>query len=492
MRPAGKKAVVIGAGLGGLAAALRLAARGWSVTVCEQTDSPGGKMNRWEANGFRFDTGPSLITMPWVFEELFEAAGTRLRDHVEMVCVHPLAEYRFDDGTRFIHTANLPDWLTIVRRFEGGDASGFLGFMELGARLFEVSKATFFKQSPFDRPDPSAARVLRQLPLRHGWGAYDKTVRHFFRSPQLRQMFNRYMTYVGSSPYRTPATLSVIPFLEYAFGGWHVHGGLYRMIEALVDLGRKAGVDLQTGARVTAITHRTGRADGVELESGTHLDADVVIMNGDASCAPRLLGRRDARPLPETHRSMSGLMFLFALKKTLPQASHHTVFFSADYATEFRHLFGERRFPDDPTVYINMPSRTDRTMTPGEGEVLFVMANAPANDGDAWDEPMVAAARDRVMARLRKSGFPDFQSDIVASTTWTPRRMALHYDMPGGAIYGQTSHGWRGAFLRPPNRDRHVPGLYYVGGSTHPGGGTPTVLMSAAITSDLIRRHEGL
>jgi phytoene dehydrogenase-like protein len=189
---------------------------------------------------------------------------------------------------------------------------------------------------------------------------------------------------------------------------------------------------------------------------------------------------------------MSGLMFLFALRRTMPGRPHHSVFFSADYAAEFRQLFDERRFPDDPTVYVNMPSRTDRTMTPGEGEVMFVMANAPANDADAWDDAMVDAARRRVLARLRKAGYPEFEPDIVDSAVWTPRRMAERYGMPGGAIYGRVSHGWRGAFLRPPNKDRRVPGLYYVGGSTHPGGGTPTVLMSAAITSDLIRRHEGL
>ncbi len=487
-----RKVVVVGAGLGGLAVALRLAARGGSVTVCEQTSSPGGKMNRWETRGYRFDTGPSLITMPWVFEELFEAAGTRLRDHVEPVSVQPLADYHFDDGTHFTHTADLPEWLATVRRLEGGDASGFLGFLALGARLFELSRATFFKRSPFDRPDPSALGSLRHMPLRHGWGAYDRTVRHFVRSPHLRQMLDRYITYVGSSPWRTPATLSVIPYVEYAYGGWHIRGGLYRLVEAIAGLCTRAGAAILTGARVTAITRRGGRASGVDLEDGRHLEADVVIMNGDASCTPRLLGRPEARALPERERSLSGLIFLFALRNEMSGRPHHSVFFSADYAEEFRQLFDERRFPDDPTVYVNLPGRTDRTMTPGGGEVMFVMANAPANDADAWDATAIASARARVLSRLRKGGWPDFEADVVDSAVWTPRRMAAQYDMPGGAIYGRASHGWRGAFLRPPNRDRRVPGLYHVGGSTHPGGGTPTVLMSAAITSDLIRRHEGL
>lgn len=486
-----KRAVVIGAGLGGLAVALRLAARGWAVTVCERTASPGGKMNRWETGGYRFDTGPSLITMPWVFEELFAAAGARWQDHVELMPVEPLAEYRFADGVRFAHSGGLPDWLATVRRLENGDATGFLDFMALGARLFQLSRATFFRQSPFERPDPSAARALRHLPLRRAWGRYDRTVRHFLRSPHLRQMFERYITYVGSSPYRAPATLSEIPYVEWAFGGWHVRGGLYRIVEAIVELARDAGVELLTQAPVVAIEDRGGRVAGVALADGRRLPVDVVIMNGDASRLPRLLGARDDPGLPAPRRSTSGLIFLFALRRTLPGHAHHTVCFSADYAAEFRQLFDERRFPDDPTVYVNMPSRSDRSLVPGEGETVFVMANAPANDGDAWDEAMIAAARARVLERLRKAGEPDFAADAVATACWTPRRMAEQYDMPGGAIYGQVSHGWRGAFLRPPNRDRRRRGLYLVGGSTHPGGGTPTVLMSAAITAELIRRQEG-
>jgi phytoene dehydrogenase-like protein len=247
-----------------------------------------------------------------------------------------------------------------------------------------------------------------------------------------------------------------------------------------------------TDSHVCAIRRTDGRAVGVELEGGAFLAADAVIMNGDASCTPQLLGEHEQEPPDERNRSMSGLVFLFALGSTLPDHPHHSVFFSADYRTEFRQLFDERRFPDDPTVYINMPSRTDRSMTPGDGEVMFMMANAPANDSDPWDESMVSSARDKVMGRLRASGYPDFEKHVVASTVWTPKKMARQYGMPGGSIYGQVSHGWRGAFMRPANRDRRIKGLYYVGGSTHPGGGTPTVLMSAAITDKLIRQYEGL
>lgn len=486
-----KRVVVIGGGLGGLAAGLRLAARGWRVTVCEQGHSFGGKMNSWSERGFRFDTGPSLITMPWVFASLFEAAGSSLAEHLTLVPLDPIAEYVYPDGTRFTYTASLPDWLGTIRQLDRRDATGFLGFLALGARLFAVSERTFLRRRPLDWPRGGDWRMLGRLPLRYGWGNYHRTVTAHFRSPYLRQFFDRYPTYVGSSPYDSPATLAVIPYVEYVFGGWYPKGGLYRIVESLLELAAQAGVTLLARSRATRIEHAGGRVTGVRLADGTRLPADVIVMNGDASETPGLLGEKGARRLPEAERSMSGLVFLFGVKRTLPELRHHTIFFSRDYRREFAELFGERRFPEDPTVYVNAPSRSDRSVVPGEGEALFIMANAPANDDDAWDEEQIARCRRRVMTRLREGGFPDIEAEAVVTDVWTPRKIESRYSMPGGAIYGTHSHGWRRAFLRPPNKDPKYGGLYYVGGSVHPGGGTPTVLLSAEITSELIRQYEG-
>lgn len=493
-----RRVVVVGGGLGGLAVALRLAVRGWRVTVCEQGPAFGGKMNRWAPPGFRFDTGPSLITMPWVFRELFAAAGAELEDHLELVPVHPHAEYTFADGTRLTCSSSLPEWVESLRRLEPRDVDGFFRFLHLGARIFALSSETFLRRPPLARPDRRVLAALRHFPLRRAWGNYHRTVAACVRSPYLVQLLDRYPTYVGSSPYRSPATLAVIPYLELAFGAWYVRGGLYRVVEALVELLGKRGVELRTGTRVEEIASQGGKVTGVRLAGGGELDAPVVVMNGDASDAPRLLGRSPAVGLPPGERSLSGLVFLLAVRRTLPDLPHHSVYFSADYPAEFAQLFDERRFPDEPTVYVSAPSRQDRSLVPAEGgETLFIMANAPA--GGAGEEPRsrsdadLTEARRRVFQRLRRGGFPELtDGDLAAETVWTPDRFARAYAMPGGAIYGTHSHGWRRAFLRPPNRDRRVGGLYYVGGSTHPGGGTPTVLLSAAITSELIREnHEG-
>ncbi len=483
-----RTAIIIGGGLGGLATALRLAATGWRVTVCEQGRTFGGKMNTWTEAGFRFDTGPSLITMPWVFADLFAAAGSRLEDYVELLPVQPLADYVFADGTRFTYSTSLPDWLATVRQLEPRDVDGFLSFMGLGARLFALSRETFLRRRPLDPPDLRAFKAMRHLPLRHAWGNYHRTVAAHFRSPHLRQLFDRYPTYVGSSPYSSPATLAVIPYIEYAYGGWHIKGGLYRLVESLVALAREQAIELLTNARIERIEHVGGKVCGVELADGTKLVADVVVMNGDAATTRTLLGAND-RPQAPAARSLSGFVLLLGIKRKLPQLAQHTVYFSADYQREFAQLFAERCFPADPTVYVSAPSRNDPTLAPADGETLFIMANAPANDTD-WSAEQSAQARARVLARLAQGGCPDIATDIVVSDVWTPRRIARAYLMPGGAIYGTHSHGWRRAFLRPPNKDARVGGLYYVGGSSHPGGGTPTVLLSAEITCDLIRRYE--
>ena len=210
--------------------------------------------------------------------------------------------------------------------------------------------------------------------------------------------------------------------------------------------------------------------------------------SGDAATTRTLLGLHQ-KPQDISERSLSGFVLLVGVSRRLTQLAQHTVYFSSDYKREFAQLFGERRFPDDPTVYVSAPSRNDSTLAPGGGETLFIMANAPADDA-AWSELQISQARERVFHRLSKSGFPEIESDTIVNDTWTPRRIARDYLMPGGAIYGTHSHGWRKAFMRPPNRDTRIKGLYHVGGSSHPGGGTPTVLLSAEITTRLIQRYE--
>jgi phytoene desaturase len=485
-----KRACVIGGGLGGLACALRLAARGWRVTVLEQGERAGGKMNRWESAGFCFDTGPSLITMPHVFEETFAAAGERLSDHVTLTRLEPVARYHFADGSSLWQGTNLPAWIETLRSLDARDVDGFMRFLELGAKLFELSQATFLRRSPGEPPDIGMLKALRWFPLR-GFGNYAKAVRRLFKSPKLIQMFDRYPTYVGSSPHRCPATLLVIPYLEHAFGGWFARGGLYAIVEALLRVLAKLGVEVRVKTRVRRIETRGRAVSGVSLAGGETLEAECVVMNGDASHLPALLGDApEGSELAPHERSTSGFLLLLGLKRTLSGLAHHSVFFSRDYEREFAQLFDQRQFPDDPTVYVNAPSRSDRSLVPGEGETLFIMANAAA-DTEPWTPEFTGLARARVLGKLASMGLEIGPGDIAVEQLWTPADMARRYLMPGGAIYGTHSHGWRKAFLRPGNRNNRRRGLYCVGGSSHPGGGTPTVLLSAKITEGLITRDLG-
>jgi diapolycopene oxygenase len=480
------RAVIIGGGLGGLATALRLSARGWNVTVCESGPAFGGKMNRWRQAGYSFDTGPSLITMPHVFADLYAAVGERIDDHIRFVRVDPHAEYRFSCGARIVCPAGIESWKSVIREIEPRDVQGFEQIHALGQKLYELSARTFFQRSPASRPSLSEIAALRFLPLRHGWGNYARTVASFFRSPLLRQIYNRYPTYVGSSPYRCPATLLVIPFLERELGAWYVQGGLYAIVESLVSLARLRGITLMTASQVVAIERENGRASGVRLHDGTQIPADAVIMNGDAATAPALVGK--PAPIDARSRSLSGFVLLLGMRQRPLNLGHHTVFFSRDYRAEFEDLFARREFPREPTIYLSAPAASDPSVAPAGGEALFVMANAPPVS-KSWTPRSVESASKLVNARLASEGLDPECAEV--RDIWHPGRFASRYLAPGGAIYGTDSHGWKNAFFRPPNRSREIPGLYFVGGSTHPGGGTPTVLLSAKITSDLVVRDAG-
>jgi diapolycopene oxygenase len=319
--------------------------------------------------------------------------------------------------------------------------------------------------------------------VRYAWGNYGRTVARLFRSPYLRQIYNRYPTCVGSSPFRSPATLLVIPYIEHTFGCWHVEGGLYRMVESLAGLAAARGVELRTGARVVAVEHRGGAANGVRLSGGERIAADAVVMNGDAAALPELLGG-SVPPLRE--RSLSAVVMLLGLGRRLAGLEQHNVFFTADCEREFHELFELRRFPSDPTVYVNVPTRVDGTLAPKAGECLFAMANAPGDSGVHWDGARTRQAYGRIMSRLEAGGIGAVEPLIAVRDVWTPRRLESAYLAPGGAIFGGSSHGWRNAFLRPANRHERYRGLYRVGGSSHPGGRTPMVLLSAAMTASAI------
>ncbi len=497
--------VVVGAGMGGLAVSARLAAQGHRVTLLEQAPEVGGKLGRFERDGFAFDTGPSLLTLPAVYRDLFLKTGTRLEDHVELVPVDPAFRYRFADGTRLDLpnasragvTAALDDALG------AGAGAQWAAFMDRAATIWDATRETFL-ESPLEgrRTLLREARRVRDLRAIAPWSSLRRLGATYLDDPRLRTLLDRYATYTGSDPRRAPAALATVPYVEQAFGAWYVQGGLRRLGDALLERVLRLGVDVRTGADVTQVLVDGDRATGVVLADGARLPADLVVANADAR---HLYGdlvdgpqaTRARRALGRTEPSLSGFVMMLALRGRTPGGQpHHSVLFPERYDDEFDSVFGtgphrgRPRAVPDPAVYVNAPD--DPALRPDdEHESWFVLVNAPRHTpgdptaGIDWDATGLADAyADRLIEIMAHRG-TDVRDRVLWREVRTPADLERGTRSVGGSIYGTSSNGARSAFLRPANRSP-VAGLFLVGGSSHPGGGLPLVGLSAAIVAQQI------
>jgi phytoene desaturase len=490
-----KKVIVIGAGLGGLSAAIRLAALGFSVTILEKNSNVGGKVNFIESGGYKFDTGASLLTMRHVLKELFESANRRLEDYLELVLLDPICRYFWSDKTVFNASRNLPKTLKEIERIEPRDVEGFERFIRDACRKYEVAERTFLAHSLNDLPKLLRPHYAGDLAAISSWKTLDAHNRKYFRSPKLQQLFNRFATYNGSSPYQTPATFALIPFVEFGLGAWYVRGGIYEIPKALTRLAKELGVEIKTNCEVEKILCANRRADGVKLKSGEDLTADFVISNADAIETYRsLIEVKDRQSFPDKklekiEPSCSGFVLLLGTKKKFPQLAHHNIFFSDDYRAEFDRIFKEKRPAANPTIYVCAASRTDDTQAPAGCENLFVLINAPYTSEITNWETEKKPYRNLIIKKLEDSGLKDLESSIEFEQIITPADFEEKYRANRGSIYGVSSNGAFSAFLRPPNQSRDVKNLFFVGGATHPGGGMPLVMLSGKMAADLIQRE---
>lgn len=483
------RVVVVGAGVGGLAAAVRLAALGHRVTVLEQAERVGGKLGLLEQDGFRFDTGPSLLTMPFALEETFAASGRDglLADHLELVRVEPICRYRFPDGSGFDASADGPTMTAALEAFSPGSAAEWGRFIGRASRIWAPARATFLEvplvsptdlvrrsTGPLDGIDVAAHTTLRRLARRH------------LTDPRLRWVAERYATYSGSDPARAPGTAAVIPYVEAVLGAWHVRGGMHRIATALAARASDLGVEIHLGADVTRIGVAGGRVRGVELAGGGRVSAEVVVANADAHhLYTRLLpSRRQARRLTRAPASFSGFALMLGMRGRTPALPHHSIDFPHRYQSEFDDLFRDPRPVRDPTVYLCNPAASDPSCAPEGDESWFCLVNAPRHGEVDWRAAAPAYA-ERLLDRLETLHGP--VRSRIATLAWrSPADLEGLTRAPGGAIYGTSANGPRAAFLRPRNRSPVARGLYLVGGTAHPGGGLPLVMMSAKIVAGLI------
>jgi phytoene desaturase len=487
--------IVIGSGIGGLSAAIGLASRGARVTVLEKNGRVGGKLNFWEQDGFTFDTGPHVLTMRWALDEVFAQAGRRIEEFADLVPLDTVCRYHFPSGGILDAPADPEDAARSISQFAPGDEAGFRDFLAYARR---VSDAT---TDPFLRQDFGAS--VRGIPNRQQWGqlghflglkpwrSLREVVREHFQDPRLRQIFELYALYSGSHPARCSGIFATVADVQWRQGTFYVKGGLYRLAEALRSVAEDCGVQIRTSSPVVEVIFKAQRARGVALETGERLWADSVVCNADCLSALTTLvptaNRRhwtDER-VAKIEPSTSAFLLLLGVRGNFSQLAHHNSFLAEELDAEFADIFDRHRPAEDPTIGVACQTVTDPTRAPEGCSNLFVMTNPPALDGPLhspspgfdW-HTQSGRYREVVLAKLERMGLTGLRERIIVEQMWTPLDLQARYGAHRGAIYGLSSNGWRQAFLRPPQVSPDVRGLYFVGGSTHPGGGLPLCALS--------------
>jgi 1-hydroxycarotenoid 3,4-desaturase len=471
--------VVIGAGMAGLACAIDLAARGLGVTVVERAARPGGKMREAFVGDTCIDCGPTVLTLRWVFDALFDAAGSSLDRHLTLKRLDVLARHAWSLTQRLDLFADIEQSADAIGDFAGAaEANGYRAFSRQARSVFETLKDTYLADQQTGPIGLSRRIGFANLAALFGLRPFDTlwtALGDHFKDPRLRQLFGRYATYCGASPFAAPATLMLIAHVEQD-GVWVVEGGMQRLAEALERLAVSLGVGFRYGAQAQRITVAGGRASGVILATGEHLTANAVVSNADAAVLDGLLARRGVA------RSLSAVTWALHAQTDGFPLLRHNVFFSGDYPAEFDDIFRRGRLPGAPTVYVCAEDRFEDGGDVPASERLLVLVNAPAN-GDQADlaDSELSQCETRVFDHLQRCGLKVDRSPARRAVT-TPKMFEALFPATGGALYGAATHGWAAAFQRPGARTK-IPGLYLAGGGAHPGAGVPMAALSGRLAA---------
>jgi phytoene desaturase len=479
---------VIGSGIAGLATAIRLAVKGYEVDVFDKNEGPGGKLSVIRNGDFVFDAGPSLFTQPANIEELFSLAGRNIREYFRYRSVDIACRYFFESGRQINAYTKAERFAAEMQAVAGENPQSVLDYLRQSEQVYEGVGTIFLNYSLHKPSTWLNKRILPALTIAgydHLFRSLDEFNRRRFHTPEAVQIFNRFATYNGSNPYRAPGMLSLIPHLEQNQGTFYPEGGMYSIVDALYRLALDLGVRFHFNRRVEKIIVDKGRATGVLVDGQRHA-SDFVISNVDAYFTYlRLLDDPvRAEKVLRRERSSSALIFYWGVSREFPALHLHNIFFTRNYPEEFRHLFELKRMYEDPTIYINITSKMEKGQAPEGKENWFVMLNAPALKGP-FPGDVVRASRSRIIDKLNRNLGVDMESLIETENILTPEGIQMQTDSYMGSLYGTSSNSRFAAFLRHPNHASHIRGLYFAGGSVHPGGGIPLCMKSARIVSEM-------
>lgn len=476
-----KSFVIVGAGLGGLATALRLAHEGHRVTVLEKTDQVGGRNREVRVGDAVFDGGPTLMMMLDPFRKLFADVGEKMEDHLDISLCDPSYRVFYADGNRFEGTPNVARMVQQIEKLSGRDDA--LAYPKLLGDLAALYKASIpnFVQKNFFSPGDFLTPTALQLVAKHRMlGNYARQMARYVQDPRLRMLFSFQTMYLGLSPYEAPWVYATLTYMEYGEGIWYPKGGMVEICRAVARLAEKRGANIRLNSPVQKVSE-----SAVELETGETISADAVILNADLPYAEReLLGEQVAKAERRKY-SCSAYMTYIDYAGELPDLLHHNVFFGADFEGNLEDIFNRNRLPEDPAFYACISSRSDEDKRRKDRENLYLLVPCP-NLEHPWSDSDACTLRSRVFARLEKEvGFDETR--IVAMRDYTPLDWSSELNLDRGAAFGLSHHFNQSAFFRPTNRSRSHKGVYYVGASTVPGNGLPMVLISAELAVDRMR-----
>jgi len=495
---ANRRVAIVGSGLGGLSAGVHLRLAGFDVTIFESNERVGGRANLIERDGFRFDTGPSLLNYPWVFEELFAAAGRDSRDYVRLLPVDPSITFRWADGARFTLSSDARNFLSECERLEPGSSASALDFLRDAGEKFRVAFDKLVSRNMDNPLKWLAALSPSELRGTGLWRSLDTDLRRHFKSRYIREALGSYAMYLGGSPYNLPGMFTILPYGELAYGLWLPEGGIYGLVEGIEKLARELGVEVRTRSRVSKILTRGGRARGVELSDGTSLEASVVVSNVDVPTTDTELVEAEngfaarARARAAKTRMTPGVVtFYWGVRGEVEGLGHHTIFLPDDYRAAFDDLMKHGRVPTGLPFYVSVPSETDRGLAPHGCTAIFVLAPTPTlgqMPGADWHAETIKI-KERVTETLSHHGVRIDPSRVVFEEVYTPEDWRRRFGLYDGSAFGAAHTLFQVGPLRRKNFSEEIEGLYYVGASTTPGTGMPMVVLSGRLVAERIVSH---